>query len=377
MTEPDWLKAKDPDGMLRQVGGRLSPRQWHLLACAVARRAWDVLPAGPPRQALEWAERHPGEAAGSPEAAELLPQLEPAARAGAEAARQEQRRIVAAADPDADPESFDPKDPGKTNPPPTVLFQGACRAARTAVDEAARAVPFAVEAVAALLTQRPGPALFARVRELAVEATRFRAGASVYASSALRLKDKGDEAADADNGQNVRVRYAKAHQVVDQEQEITSYRHNDLRRDMEKADRKAVGRFLLDLAGNPFRRYRFEPAWRTSTVVGLAKAVVAERAFDRMPILADALLDADCDEEAVLRHCRGTEPHATDGPAHGRGCWVLDLILEAEPAFFAADPLRGDPPALPPARGLVTPGLAGLLDALRAGAPVDPDDQDD
>jgi hypothetical protein len=376
MTEPDWLKAKDPDAMLRLIGGRLSPRQWHLLACAVVRRAWDVLPAGPLREAVECAERHAGEGAGRPEA-ERLARLGPAARDGAEAARLAQRQIVLAADPDADPDSFRPDDVRKTNPP-AVFFQAACRAARNAVDEAAEAVRPAADAVEALLALPPGSALLARVRELVVEATRARAGASLYATLALRLKEKGDEMADQDNGRNVRLRYSAAHQTVSREEEYTSYKYNDLQGQMERADRKAVGRFLQDLAGNPFRPYRFEPAWRTSTVVGLARAIFAERAFDRMSILADALLDADCDEEAVLRHCRGTEPHAPDGAAHARGCWVLDLILENEPAFFAAEPIQVDRPARPPARGRAAPGWAGLIDALRAGTlPSDPDDQDD
>ena len=376
MTEADWLKAKDPDGMLRQVERRLSPRQWHLLACAAARRAWDVVPAGAPRDALDGAERNAGAAAGSPEAAEFLPKLEPAARAGADAARQVQRQIVLAADPDADPESFRHTDARKTNPS-AVLFQAACRAAGSAVGEAAEAVPYAVEAVAALLTMRPGAAQLARVREQVIEATRFRDGANLYATLSLRLKDKGDEAADQDSNRSVRVRYSTACNTVQREEEFANLKHSELREKKESADRKALGRFLHDLAGNPFRPYRFEPAWRTSTVLGLAKAILADRAFDRMPILADALLDADCDEEAVLRHCRGTEAHAPDGPAHGRGCWVLDLILEAEPAFFAAEPLRADRPARPPAAGSATPGWAGLLDALRTGSLADPDDQDE
>ncbi len=61
----------------------------------------------------------------------------------------------------------------------------------------------------------------------------------------------------------------------------------------------------------------------------LAQSIFEERAFDRMPILADALLDADCDEEAVLRHCRGTELWNKDKEPvyHFRGCWVIELIL--------------------------------------------------
>ena len=45
-----------------------------------------------------------------------------------------------------------------------------------------------------------------------------------------------------------------------------------------------------------------------------------DRAFDRLPILADALEDAGCDNADVLAHCRGEGPHV-------RGCWVVDLIL--------------------------------------------------
>jgi hypothetical protein len=75
--------------------------------------------------------------------------------------------------------------------------------------------------------------------------------------------------------------------------------------------------------GNPFRPVTFDPRWRTSDVLGLARAIYDDRAFDRLPILADALMDAGCGDEQVLGHCRG------DGP-HVRGCWVVDLVLEKE-----------------------------------------------
>jgi hypothetical protein len=45
------------------------------------------------------------------------------------------------------------------------------------------------------------------------------------------------------------------------------------------------------------------------------------RDFTAMPILADALQDAGCDDADILTHCRG------DGP-HVRGCWVVDLVLD-------------------------------------------------
>ncbi|MFO0825307.1 MAG: nucleotidyl transferase AbiEii/AbiGii toxin family protein [Gemmataceae bacterium] len=62
-----------------------------------------------------------------------------------------------------------------------------------------------------------------------------------------------------------------------------------------------------------------DPNWLTPTVIQLAKGIEAEDAYDRLPILADALQDAGCDDEELLHHCR------CDGP-HTRGCWVVDLV---------------------------------------------------
>jgi hypothetical protein len=74
------------------------------------------------------------------------------------------------------------------------------------------------------------------------------------------------------------------------------------------------------IVGNPFRRIAFDPRWRTSDVLGLAEAIYADRAFDRLPILADAFQDAGCEHPDLLAHCRGPGPHA-------RGCWVVDGVL--------------------------------------------------
>lgn len=74
------------------------------------------------------------------------------------------------------------------------------------------------------------------------------------------------------------------------------------------------------VVGNPFRPVAFAPSWRTETAVVLASGIYAERAFDRLPILADALEEAGCDHPDVLSHCRGPGPHV-------RGCWVVDGVL--------------------------------------------------
>ena len=77
---------------------------------------------------------------------------------------------------------------------------------------------------------------------------------------------------------------------------------------------------VRDVFGNPFRPVAFDPAWRTPRVLALAQAVYEERAFDRLPILADALEEAGCDNAALLAHCR--EPGL-----HARGCWAVDAVL--------------------------------------------------
>jgi len=81
---------------------------------------------------------------------------------------------------------------------------------------------------------------------------------------------------------------------------------------------------VREVAGNPFRPVSLDPAWRTSTVVALAKQMYESRDFSTMPILADALQDADCVSDDILSHCRDTRQ------AHVRGCWVVDKVLGKE-----------------------------------------------
>ncbi|VTR92144.1 Uncharacterized protein OS=Sorangium cellulosum (strain So ce56) GN=sce5710 PE=4 SV=1 [Gemmata massiliana] len=80
---------------------------------------------------------------------------------------------------------------------------------------------------------------------------------------------------------------------------------------------------LRDVFGNPFRYTTLDNTWLTSTVLALANGIYNDRAFDRLPILADALMDAGCSDEGILSHCR------SEG-AHCRGCWVVDLVLGKE-----------------------------------------------
>ena len=80
---------------------------------------------------------------------------------------------------------------------------------------------------------------------------------------------------------------------------------------------------LLRCIFNPFHPIPLNPTWQTSTVLALAQGIYQDRAFDRLPILADALEDASCDNPVLLNHLRAEGPHT-------RGCWALDLCLNRE-----------------------------------------------
>jgi hypothetical protein len=80
---------------------------------------------------------------------------------------------------------------------------------------------------------------------------------------------------------------------------------------------------IRDVVHAPYRAVYGRASWREwnrGTVKRLAEAIYEERAFDRLPILADALEEAGCDNADILNHCRQPAEHV-------RGCWVVDLIL--------------------------------------------------
>jgi hypothetical protein len=82
-------------------------------------------------------------------------------------------------------------------------------------------------------------------------------------------------------------------------------------------------KLLRCVFGNPFRPLAVRPdwlAWNDGAVPKLAAAIYEERAFDRLPVLADALEEAGCTDGDLLGHCRRPGEHA-------RGCWAVDLLL--------------------------------------------------
>jgi hypothetical protein len=80
--------------------------------------------------------------------------------------------------------------------------------------------------------------------------------------------------------------------------------------------------FLTDVAGDGPLSGKIEAAWLAwgdAVVPKLARVIYDEKAFERMPILADALEDAGCSVPELMAHCRGSGPHV-------RGCWAIDLL---------------------------------------------------
>jgi len=92
------------------------------------------------------------------------------------------------------------------------------------------------------------------------------------------------------------------------------------------AERREQVRILQCITGNPFRPVILDSVWLTwkeGTIPKLAQAIYDDRAFDRLPVLADALEGAGCTNADILNHCRQPGPHV-------RGCWVIDLLLGKE-----------------------------------------------
>lgn len=87
----------------------------------------------------------------------------------------------------------------------------------------------------------------------------------------------------------------------------------------------AAERGPADAAGRPLPVPPVQPdwmAWNDGCVRRMAEYVLKRRAFDAMPILADALEDAGCDDATILDHCRAAANHT-------HRCWVLRSLTDA------------------------------------------------
>jgi hypothetical protein len=83
---------------------------------------------------------------------------------------------------------------------------------------------------------------------------------------------------------------------------------------------QAQANLLRDIFGNPFHPVIIDPSWQSNNVLELARNIYQEKAFDGIPVLADALEESGCNGTQLLDHCRQPKSHV-------RGCWAIDLIL--------------------------------------------------
>jgi len=98
--------------------------------------------------------------------------------------------------------------------------------------------------------------------------------------------------------------------------------------------RLQVSDLIREVIGNPYRPWKgvpdflgggiVQPDGRTvhlsDTARQLAHGIHVDQAFDRLPILADALEESGITDAALLTHCRQETRHV-------RGCWALDVAL--------------------------------------------------
>ncbi len=87
---------------------------------------------------------------------------------------------------------------------------------------------------------------------------------------------------------------------------------------------------IREVFGNPFRPVALDPSWLTDVVHSLAQSTYDERILPdghldpvRLAVLANALEQAGCTNQAILQHLRGPETHV-------RGCWAIDQVLAKE-----------------------------------------------
>jgi hypothetical protein len=281
MNEVSWQTGAEPDLMLDHLyphdaddADYPPTRKLRLFACACCRRIWDLMPDRVFQRAVEAGERYADGVRWVPLAQECSSAEEQAAWQRYESQRD---RLA---------------------------------------QECSRAEEQAREALDTLLTNSP---LDAELQQLLAEAPperrqefhRALLGPEVYQSAAYRAAAAAswvvEEWVWPPPGREFKRLSAELAQFVSDEQ----------------AERAAHCDLIRCLFGNPFRQATADAAWLTSAVLGLARGIYEDRAFDRLPILADALEDAGCASLDVLDHCRS-------GGRHALGCWVLDLLLAKE-----------------------------------------------
>ena len=298
MTEAEWQACEAPLPMLEFLRVVASDRKLRLLACACCRRIWDLMVYPSSRTAVEVAERF----------ADSLALRDERIAAFTQAARE------------------------------AAGWMNTCCTCHGAIGFATAAATFAAavpdtldeeteaagERVSDILAiadaiweeKRQHP-LVISVDDAAVAAS---GAAAAWAEAEHDERDSIDETLRALEDVIIAGGRSRAAAVgmravsgVDDEQAAAQL--------VQAAEQEAQVTLIRDIFGNPFSWPAVDSVWFTSTAVALARQMYESRDFSAMPILADALQDAGCDNPDILDHCRGPGPHV-------RGCFVVDLVLK-------------------------------------------------
>ena len=267
MNESDWLKCSDPTPMLEYLRGKVSERKIRLFAVACCRRIWHLLTDERSRNAVEVAEQF---ADGTVHPADLF-----------------DAHLLAGAVVELHRETVPPLE----WPHDYVNWLDA-RADASA---------------AAMAAERTS--------------ARFPIGISQAEHEAAMLPPSQYQQG-ADTAHSYAIR-AVVHSNAPRQAGVSGRRGTPERTAATNSEASAQARLIDEIFGNPFCPVALDPTWLSSTVLALAQGIYDEIAFDRMPILADALQDAGCEQDTILNHLRG------DGP-HTKGCWAVDLLTGRE-----------------------------------------------
>jgi hypothetical protein len=265
MTEVEWLASRDESTMLAWLKDRASLRKLALFACACCRRIWTFITDERYQRAVELAELIDAELAARQEWETLCTQLRAENSPNIDELTPEENRWMRS--PEGLPRDVTCHEPGG-NAEWAALLAANAQAAK----------------------QESGRNLVGHAASYAKLAAVMARSGRIRSRVALEFREED---------------WTAWKTVIDQAHTI---------------ENQAQACLVRDILGNPFRPVRVDPVWQTGTVVSLAQAIYDERAFDRLPILADALEDAGCTNADILNHCRQPGEHV-------RGCWVVDLLL--------------------------------------------------
>jgi len=284
MTEAEWDAGGDPAALLSFLGERASHRKRRLYACACARRIRHLLKSPASEEAIAAAELFADGLIGEARLGECE-----------QAARQASARAVREAH--------------------TVWSLGP--AALTA--RAAWVGVWAACAAENTCDRFGPPGVEAGSLEIGFQGCLAVRTAQV-ASWARSVAEELSEAHADDPGTETALFFSFLRGLKTTVQRIEAA----VRDGIETCETVWQAQLVREIFDHPFQaRPPFDPTWREANgglVSRIAEGIYHERAWGDLPILADALEDAGCDDAGLLEHLH------TPG-LHVRGCWGLDTIL--------------------------------------------------